>query len=397
MMKIYIGLLLLISNYVSAQDLAGKWRGEFTIKDTVKVPFNFEIDKNNTVTLINGKEKYLAGKAIINGDSLFIPLDQFDNVLAFKLNGHKLQGVLRKQDATADLAALVAEKGITYRFKEGSVKPLRNYSGKYEVIFKQENGKEEVAVGLFEQKGKKLIATFLKPSGDTRYQEGIVEGNKFYLSSFIGSTPGYYYGEFNNDEFNGGQIGTRSFQLITGKLNPDAKLPDAYSLGSVKDSLFNLTLPDVDGKMVSLNDDRFKGKVVLIAITGTWCPNCIDEAKFLSPWYEKNKDRGIEIIAVHFERANDTAYARKVMTRYKERFNITYTQLFGGTTSKEDINKALPTLDKFSAFPSTIFINKSGRAVKVHTGFSGPATGKYYDEFIKEFNDEIDKLVTSEK
>ncbi len=392
MMKIYIGLLLFISNYAGAQNINGKWRGEFTIKDTVKVPFNFEIDKYNAVTLINGAERFLTGKAIIKGDSLFIPFDEFDNELALKLNGKRMQGVLRKQDGPG-LADLIAEKGVRYRFKETSSKPLRNYSGKYEVVFKQENGKEEVAVGLFEQKGKKLIATFLKPSGDTRYQEGIIEGNKFYLSSFIGSTPGYYYGEFNSDGFSGGQIGTKSFQLITGKLNPDARLPDAYSLGSVKDSLFNFSLPDVDGRLISLSDDRFKNKVVVIAITGTWCPNCIDEARFLSPWYEKNKDRGIEIIAVHFERSDDTAYARKMMTRYKERFNIEYTQLFGGTTSREDIMKALPALDNFRAFPTTIFIDKSGRAVKVHTGFSGPATGKYYDAFIKEFNEEIDKIL----
>ena len=394
MMKIYIGLLLLISNYVSAQNISGKWRGEFAIQDSIKVPFNFEIDKNNAVTLINGAERFSAGKAVIDKDSLFIPLDEFDNILAFKINGALLNGVLRKQDGSADLAILKAEKGKTYRFKETTKKPDKDFSGKYEVIFNPEDGKGEVAIGLFEQKGKKLTATFMKPSGDTRFQEGIVEGNKFYLSSFIGSTPGYYYGKFKDDgEIKGEQVGTKMRQYFKGKLNPDAVLPDAYSFGRVKDSAFNFLLPDMAGKSVSLNDDRFKNKVVIIAITGTWCPNCIDEAKFLSPWYAKNKDRGVEIIAVHFERSADTAYAHKMMARYKERFNIEYTQLFGGTTSKEDIMKALPSLDKFSAFPTTIFVDKSGKVAKVHTGFSGPATGKYYDEFIKEFEMEIDALV----
>lgn len=395
MMKIYIGLLLLISNYASAQhNINGKWRGEFTIQDSIKVPFNFEIDKNNAVTLINGAERFSAGKAVIRKDSLFIPLDEFDNILAFKINGALLNGVLRKQDGSVDLAVLKAEKGKTYRFKETTKNPDKDFSGKYEVIFNPEDGKGEVAIGLFEQKGKKLTATFMKPSGDTRFQEGIVEGNKFYLSSFIGSTPGYYYGKFKDDgEIKGEQVGTKMRQYFKGKLNPDAVLPDAYSFGRVKDSAFNFLLPDMSGKLVSLNDDRFKNKVVLIAITGTWCPNCIDEAKFLSPWYAKNKDRGVEIIAVHFERSSDTAYAHKMMARYKERFNIEYTQLFGGTTSKEDIMKALPSLDKFSAFPTTIFVDKSGKVAKVHTGFSGPATGKYYDEFIKEFEMEIDTLV----
>jgi peroxiredoxin len=379
---------LFITHSLCAQNISGKWRGEFTIQDSIKVPFNFEIDKNNAVTLINGEEKFFGGKATIDNDSVFVPMDQFDNIFVFHIkNG---DGVLRKQDGSTNLAYFKIEKG-NYRFKEREIKPKKDFSGTYEVVF-DPGGKEDVAVGLFKQKGNKLTATFMKSSGDTRYQEGIVEGNKFYLSSFIGSTPGYYYGKFKeNGELKGEQVGTTLRQYFKGKLNEGAKLPDAYAISRVKDSAFNFSLPDVNGKMVSLNN--FKGKPVIVAITGTWCPNCIDEANFLSPWYNKNKDRGIEIIAVHFERSNDTAYARKVMTRYKERFNIGYTQLFGGTTAKEDVMKALPGLDKFSAFPTTIFIDKTGQAVKVHTGFSGPATGRYYEDFIQEFDAEVNSLV----
>jgi hypothetical protein len=34
---------------------------------------------------------------------------------------------------------------------------------------------------------------------------------------------------------------------------------------------------------------------------------------------------------------------------------------------------------------------------RIHTGFSGPGTGKYYDEFVEEFNLFVDKLIAEEK
>ena len=144
--------------------------------------------------------------------------------------------------------------------------------------------------------------------------------------------------------------------------------------------------------MVSLDDEKYRNKVLIIPITGTWCPNCIDEAAFLSPWYKKNKDRGVEIITIHYERQTDTAFSRKVMRRFRNRFNIEYDQLFGGMSSSDTVRTSL-TLPEFRAFPTTLFIDKKHRISKIHSGYSGPATGKFYDEFIRDFNEEVDKLL----
>ena len=46
----------------------------------------------------------------------------------------------------------------------------------------------------------------------------------------------------------------------------------------------------------------------MLQLSGTWCPNCKDETKFLAPWYEKNKDRGVEIIGLAYEKKADRAY-----------------------------------------------------------------------------------------
>ena len=77
----------------------------------------------------------------------------------------------------------------------------------------------------------------------------------------------------------------------------------------------------------------------------------------------------------------------------KERFGVDYPVLLAGTNDKAEASKALPALNRVVAFPTTIFIDKKGKVRHIHTGFSGPGTGKYYDQYIGEYNRLIDKLL----
>jgi len=377
------------------QDITGKWRGEFNIRQNLPVPFNFEISENGAVYLLNADERFETGKIIIRKDSLFIPLDQFDNELAFKIFKNKLQGEMRKQDHTGAPLPVNAEKNITWRFSENKNLPSKDISGSYDIEFTFESGKHEKSVAIFKQEGKKLTGTFLKESGDARYLEGMTEGDKFYLSSFIGSSPGYYTGTVNNDgTISGEQLGTRIRHTFKGRADEKAALPDPYkgSPSENRKELSSFSFPDINGNNVSLTDPKYRNKVLIIPVTGTWCPNCIDEAAFLSPWYKKNNNRGVEIITIHYERQTDTGFSRKVMRRFRNRFDIQYDQLFGGMSNSDTVRKTL-NLPEFRAFPTTLFIDKKGRIAKIHSGYSGPATGKFYDDFIKDFNDEVDKLL----
>ena len=382
--------------------LAGRWKGVFHVAGGVEVPFLFDITGNSAyqkMYFINAEEHFFGGQLAYSNDSIHIPLDQFDNELILKNAGDTLTGFLRRQDGTGNPVALQAIKGNLPRFAETDMKPVANISGTYDIIFKNENGKDEKAVGLFTQQGNALKATFLRVTGDSRYLDGIVKGNQFFLSTFIGSAPGYYTGTINTDgTITGSIVYARGRQAFTGVHNEEAALPDAYTLTYLKNGYTGLDIafPDINGKLVSLKDDKYKNKVVLVTITGSWCPNCIDEAAFLAPWYKKNKKRGVEIISIHYERKTDTAYARKVMTRFKERFDIDYDQVFAGLADKQHVAETLPALNTFLSFPTTIFIDRKGNVTKIHTGFSGPATGKYYDAFIKEFNAETDALLKQE-
>jgi peroxiredoxin len=374
----------------------GAWRGVFHQSNGTEVPFNFEVKGKTAakakVYLVNGPEHFATSGVSQKGDSLFIAFDQFDNELALQINDKKLSGVLRKKDLSGRAIPVEATFGENYRFVNNGEKPAGDISGKYDAVFKGRNGTDEKKVGIFKQEGIKLTATFLSITGDSRYLEGIVQGNKFYLSSFIGSGASYYTGTFDSS----GQItGTANGSSFTATKNADAALPDPYKLTYLKEGYktFDFTLPDADGNKVSLKDDKFKNKVVILTIGGTWCPNCIDEAGFVAPWYQKNKSRGVEVVGVQFERKADPAYVKNAMENFKKRFNITYTEVFGGLADKKAVAESFPALNTFLSFPTIIFIDKKGNVDKIYTGFTGPATGTYYTQFIKEFNEEVDQLL----
>lgn len=380
--------------------LVGKWRGSFITKQLVEIPFVLEIagtsSEDTRAYFINAEERFEAGKLKLENDSLYISIDQFDNELVFKIDAGTLNGFLRRQDRKGEPTPVTALRGANYRFKSTGTKPAGDISGTYDITFKSENGNDEKAVGLFKQDGNKLRATFLRITGDSRYLDGIVEGNNFYLSSFIGGGPGLYRGSFTADgQLTGSVTGLRGGQAFAGIANENAALPDAYKLTYLKDGYTSLdfSFPNIEGKKISLKDDKYKNKVVILTITGTWCPNCIDEAGFLSAWYKENKTRGVEALALHYERQTDSSFVRKVLTRFKKRFDIQYDEVIAGTADKQVVAESLPALNTFLSFPTIIFIDKKGNVAKIYTGYNGPATGKYYDQFVKEFNQEVDRLL----
>ncbi|HJV19789.1 MAG TPA: TlpA disulfide reductase family protein [Sediminibacterium sp.] len=401
--SVFAALLFLSVGSFARQSLSlfGKWRGSFPLKSGGEIPFSFEIRgssaANATLYFINAGESYPGGSVIQRGDSVYVSLDQFDNLLVLGIGpDQSLTGFLRKQNGKGAPIPVTASKKILTRFPTSGLKPVADISSGYDVVFTNDSGRQTRAVGIFKQKGNALSATFLRVTGDSRYSEGIIEGNQFSLSVFIGSSPTLFTGIVNADgSITGKQIGLRSKQSFTAIKNEQAKLPDAYSLTALKEkeARFNFAFKNAAGKLITLDDTRYQNKPVIVTIGGTWCPNCADEAAFLSDWYRKNKNRGIEVIAIQFEVLNDFTYAQQQMNRFKKRFNIPYEQVFGGLAENAKVQEALPALEKFISYPTTLFIDRNGKVNKIHTGFTGPATGKFYTEFIKEFNAEADLLL----
>ena len=388
---LFILTTLLLNKESNAQvaPSQGFWRGTFSLVNGSESPFNFEI-KGNTAYLLNASERFELKGVFQKQDSLFIPIDIYDAVLAAKIvDNHTLDGVFKKVAASTGIP-FKAELGKKFRFFETAPTANVSLKGKWDVTINNTK-----TVGVFEQIGSKLTGTFLSTTGDYRYFEGTVKGNEFYLSAFSGSNPSLIKGTISGDSLVGNFISFRGTQAIAGIRNSQAALPDAYQLTSIKaGATFNFTFPDAfTGQAVSLNDAKYKGKAVIVTILGSWCPNCVDEASFLAPWYKANRKRGVEIIGLSFERKNDPVFAKSRIEALKKRFDIDYDLLFTGLADKKYASSVLPALSEVFSFPTTIFIDKTGKVSKIHTGYSGSATGKFYEEFVKEFNRDVDELL----
>ncbi len=151
--------------------------------------------------------------------------------------------------------------------------------------------------------------------------------------------------------------GASGYESWVAKFDADAKLPDPATLTYLKPGAktLNVSFPEPNGKAVSLTDPRFKNKVTVVQILGSWCPNCMDETNFLSPWYKRNKGRGVEVLGLAFERSPDMAVSGPKIERMKERFKIDYPVVLAGTNDKAQASRALPDLNAVVAFPTTIF------------------------------------------
>ena len=379
----------------------GKWRGVFILPEN-EIPFLFEVKgksaANSSVFLINGDDRFELKEIFYDNDSVTIPVDLYDVALKGRLTENTFEGRLIKNTTDKKVSSIPfkANFGDLPRFPDGDAAPSVSLTGTWDINFLSPDNQDKT-VGNFKQHGGKITGSILTTTGDYRFLEGIVNGKNFFLSTFGGSSPYLVKGEFSNDStFSGEFINPRRSTRIEGKRNPKAALPDPFTASQLKEghSTIAFTFPNLQGKAVSLTDPEYKGKVVIVTILGSWCPNCLDENGFLSEWYKTNHQRGVEIIGLGFERKDDFESAKSSLTNLKNRLDIEYEILFAGKSGTESASKALPDLNGISAFPTTIFIDKKGNVRKVHTGFSGPATGKFFEEFKTEFNEVINRLLS---
>lgn len=396
-----LSALFLATAPISGQQLSeGRWRAEFSASGE-KFPFVFEVktnDKTNpTLYLRNGTEKVPLTGVKYSGDSIIVPIEAFDAELRGVVKGDTFEGKFIKHYVDNDPGVpFVAIKTEAPRFEQPTTPTSISPTGKWAVKFISEDGKEDNYIGIFEQNKDIVTGSFLTNSGDFRYLEGSLTQNGFELSAFAGLSPYLVKVDFQGkDQFTGEFFTVRGATKIIGVHNNDVKQDDPYSLTTLKtnNTKLDFTLPDIDGNQVSINDPAYKGKVVVVSILGSWCPNCLDEMAYLAPWYKKNKKHGVEIIGLAFERKDDFAYAKQALTRVREKYKVDYKLLFGGKVGEQATSKVLPQLTKIISYPTMIFIDKKGNVRKIHTGFNGPATGQYYEEFKTEFNQTINELL----
>jgi len=400
-LKYYVISLLTLSACTPQKWQDGLWRGELAVQDK-QAPFLFEVKNANTdstiLTLINGKERVPLTGVTYSSGSVTIPVELYDAVIKAKISGDYLEGRLFKNYIDDDKGIpFRARRGDFPRFEAAANPDSISIDGKWDILFINEHNDTSRNVGIFASDNQIVEGSILTSGGDLRFLEGIVTDSGVTLSAFSGVNPYLIDLHFlDENTFEGEFYTPRSTTKLTGRRNDKAALDDAYSLTRLKAGTdrIDFKLPATEGKIVSLDDDRYKNKVVVVSILGTWCPNCLDEAKYLSPWYDENKDRGVEIVGLAFERKNDFEYAQTTVGRLKKKYDIHYEIVFAGQANPETVARVLPGIENFSSYPTTIFIDKKGKVRKIHTGFSGPATGLFYHEYQTEFNNLINSLLS---
>ncbi len=382
----------------------GVWRGEFQV-DSQVVPFNFEIAERQgktVFTALNADRRddfdvqYVAGT-----DSVYIIPETFEYRFFGKIDAAgELSGVYRNMTPgnTSRIYPFRAKAGESHRFvaPDEQRKPEQVLTGKWALKIAERQGDAANRVALFEQKGSRLNGIILSITGDSRELQGDVQGNTFRLSGFTGSGVTLVEGILSDQNKLSGSIGFGNNALrFEGERNDSAALADAYSLTHLKPGYEKLEIrfPDLEGNLVTLDDAKYKGKVVIIELLGSWCPNCIDQIQFLAPWFRENQHRGVEVLGVAFEAKDDPEFARKALTKLKMRYDIRYDIVFGGKADAEVVQSKFEALNTFLAFPTTIIIGRDGKVREIHTGFSGKGTGVFYEEFVGKWNKELDLLL----
>ncbi|MGZ3872317.1 MAG: peroxiredoxin family protein [Mucilaginibacter sp.] len=403
-------LIFFISGTASAQSklTKGIWRGTLKTASGNELPFNFEVNEiagRTQIAIINGAERYKVPDVKIAGDSVFIKMPLFDSEFRLKLEGEKLTGNWIRHLGDHDSAMpFTAVANTPWRFVKDPEQPAYDVTGRWAAVFGDGTPGRDELVGEFKQTGNKLTGTFLSTTGDYRYLEGTVSGNKLYLSCFDGCHAFLFTARINDNQtitegtMNSGYSGADKWTAVK---DANAKLPDAYSLTALKPGYKKIafSFPDINGRKVSLSDARFKNKVVIVQILGSWCPNCMDETNFIvnGGYYKKYHPKGVEVIGLAYERTTDFKKSQKTLAQLKDHFKVPYPLLITGyTPSRGDPMKSLPMLADFKGFPTTIIIDKKGNVRKIHTGFNGPGTGEHYTEFIVEF-DKLTEDLLAEK
>ena len=366
-----------------------------------ELPFGLELQKGSGLVgyLINGQERLLLSDVKISGSHLEVRMPGYENVLTADAAGDELQGevFLVKPNGKNQHVPLHATLGKDYRFFARAAGAAADVSGRWAIKFIDDSGAPEAAVGEFSQSHDVVTGTILTTTGDHRYLAGQVKGDELYLSTFDGAHVFLYKAKIAADGGLDGDwwSGLAYHEKWTGKRDAAARLPDAYGVTAMRDGVrqFDFAFPDLSGKTVSSKDPQFRGKVLIVALAGSWCPNCHDEAAFLAPLYKDYRGKGLEIVSLQFEHFGDFERAAQATQRFRQHYGIEYTTLIAGVSDKDEAAKKLPMLKSFIAFPTTVFIDRKGNVRKIHTGYTGPATGDHYIQFVNEVKTTLDRLL----
>jgi thiol-disulfide isomerase/thioredoxin len=394
-------LLLGAGTAFAAGSIDGRYDATLNLKGTI-IPFRLDItSQGNSVTgtLYNGEDKQTTTDASIANGVVTLNFEHYLTKIVATSKDGKLEGKLLgrfERETYISEEPFTAVPHVNQPVFQGSVPQI---GGVWEIEYDSQKG-EKAWRFIVKQNGAAVSASILRIDGDTGALVGSYKDGKFVLSHFDGSRP--LVAEVTPEA-----DGTLQLQL-KGAYTPDKPLiayrpeaarakglpqPDDFvKHTTVRDAneVFAFKFPDVNGKLVSSDDPQFKGKVVLAIVTGTWCPNCHDEAQYLVQLYKKYHDQGLEIVALDFEEPEqqDSLSREKAFVK---KYGVPYTYLIAGAPS--EMWEKVPQAVNLNTWPATLFIGRDGRVKLIHSGFAAPASGEFNQELKHEFTSTIESLL----
>ena len=388
--------LVAFPSQAGAQSVNGLWDAAVLVNNgSLEIPFRFELSgsgSNVKGSFFNGDDKTTSTSGSLVNGTLTLSFDELGTKLEATLKEGRLEGQYSR-----------GTRGAPYPFEAKRFTPAQagetdipSIAGLWNVQVGKSSKGEAAWQLIVRQSGAEVSAAILRIDGDTGTLTGTFRNGRFALSHFSGARP-------MRLELTPAADGTLA--VVQNKDNPltalraeqaDAKgLPkpsDPTRFTSVKDPTepFRFSFPDLDGKIVSNTDPRFQGKVVIVTIGGSWCPNCHDEAPFLVELYKKYKKQGLEIVEFSFEEEAQIKNPVRVRA-FNKRYGIEYTVLIPG--EPKELNEKVPQGVNLNSFPTTFFLGRDGRVRSAHAGFAGKASGKFHTELKEETTALVERLL----
>lgn len=403
----------------SASPVAGRWDAVLS-RNGQDIPFRLDI-KGDGPTLqgvfYDGFKPYdgTTSASFQNGN-LVLNVDHYLTTISAKLSDGQLNGTVVAQNR---------ESGAQYSFRAtrhvdapASSVQAPSIAGTWIVPLAAPSSKGEKAFRfVVEQRGADVAGAILRIDGDTGSYTGAFKDGRWELSHFDGGRPGVILvtpkadgtleirqqisrpakaatSDYGTDTTPDGRyapslIGYRpDVAQARGLPQPEDFL--THTTAADPNATFRFSFPDNDGHLVSQDDPRFKGKVVLAVVTGTWCPNCHDEAQYLVQLDKKYRDKGLAIVALNFEEPDqqDTLKRQKAFVK---QYGVKYTYLEAGSPAQ--MWEKVPQLNHLDTWPATVFIGRDGKVKAVHSGFASPASGAFHTQLDQEFTARIEQLL----
>lgn len=384
-----IGLALALQ--AATGGLAGPWRGALDLAGGV-LPFRIEV---------SGSGPSLAGRlcnasacnpVLVReaGDSVLLEMPDFDARIA----------AVRRGDSLAGAYANVGNRGprsIPFRAARGrwpAEPPGPALAGSWDAWFGAPPGRVSPRViRAWAHDGGE--GTVIGTGGDSGLFLAQARGDSLVLARFDGSYVYLLTARLEGDTLRGTwHAGLRSqtpFVAVRTTGRPHLTAPTEVTRADT--APFRFAFPDLEGRLVTRDDPRFRGKVMLVDVFGTWCPTCHDAAPVLVAFDRDYRARGLAIVGLAYEVTGDSAVDNRQIRRYREKFGIGFPLLRAGLNDTEATAATLPQLANFTAYPTTLFLDRRGRVRRVHAGFYGPATGPQHDRLVADFRAEIERLL----